>query len=604
VRMDDAYYLGLLGDACLRAGRTAEALATLRVALDAVPRGGRFFWDAELNRLLGAALLATGDREEGEARLRRALDVAREQGSHMLELRGAVSLGRLLHEQGRTAEARDLVAAAYERLGEGAETADLRAAARLLAELDGSSAQAPPAEVRYARSGGLSIAYEVTGEGPIDLVLVPGFLSHLEMDRREPRHARFLDRLAEMARLVRFDKRGTGLSDRPGGVPDLETRMDDVRAVMEAAGSEQAVLFGYSEGGPLSILFAATYPERATGLVLFGAYAKRMGPVDDYPWAPTEARRRAHIEAMGGDWGYERHMRLICPSADDALARWWGERCRAAASPAAVRALLEMNSLIDVRAVLPAIRVPTIVVQRAGDEVVRPEEGRYLAEHIPGARLVELPGRDHWVAHDPDGLVDAIRGFLAEIGGRLGGRPEDRVLATVLAVDRPDRAMIAREASRYAGEMVEGAGAPVILFDGPARAIRCGLGVQRAAAAEGRPVRVGLHIGEIARGDAAAESGPIQVATAVCAEAAPGEVLVTATVRDLVAGSGLAFEDRGERGSPGLGERRRLYAAIGPEGSAAQARRPATSAQDDEPTPPTENGVAATTNATTAPKRN
>jgi DNA-binding SARP family transcriptional activator/pimeloyl-ACP methyl ester carboxylesterase len=598
-RMDDAYYLGLLADACIGAGRYAQAIEALGRALDAVPRGGRFFWDAELNRLMGVALLATGDREEGEARLRRALDGAREQGSPLLELRAAVSLARLLHEEGRSAEAREVLVPAHEGLLEGSESADARDARALLAEV---GAGAPAPEIRYARSGDVSVAYEVTGDGPLDLVLVPGFLSHLEMDRREPRHARFLARLAEMARLIRFDKRGTGLSDRPGGVADLETRMDDVRAVMDAAGSDRAVILGYSEGGPLSILFAATHPGRAAALVLVGAYAKRMGPDEDYPWARTEDARRAHIDALEGDWGYERHMRLICPSADDALARWWGERCRAAASPAAARALLEMNSLIDVRAVLPAIRVPTLVVHRAQDEVVRVEEARYLAARIPRARLVELPGRDHWVAHDPDGLLDALRAFLSEIAGP-GGPREERVLATVLRAGGVDRAMLAREALRHAGAVIDSEGAPLALFDGPARAIRCGLALQRAATAEGRPARIGLHTGEVVRRESSVEGVPIRVASAVCAEAAPGEVLVSATLRDLVAGSDLAFADRGERSSAGLGERRRLYAAMGPSGSPAEASRPATSAQADDPTPPNENGVAATTNATTAPPR-
>ncbi|HEX6049288.1 MAG TPA: alpha/beta fold hydrolase, partial [Gemmatimonadaceae bacterium] len=254
-----------------------------------------------------------------------------------------------------------------------------------------------PAPVHYARSGDLNIAYQVTGDGPLDVVLISGFLSHLEKDWEEPNHARFLERLGSNVRLIRFDKRGTGLSDRPPGLPDLETRMDDVRAVMDAVSSRRAVLFGYSEAGPMAILFAATYPERTRALVLYGAYAKRLDPDDDYPWAPTREARAAYIEHLERTWGFEADIKTMCPSADDAMARWWGERCRAAASPGAIRALNEMNSLIDVRALLPAIRVPTLVVHRGTDYDVKVEEGRYIAERIPGARFVELPGADHFV---------------------------------------------------------------------------------------------------------------------------------------------------------------------------------------------------------------
>ena len=275
--------------------------------------------------------------------------------------------------------------------------------------------------VRYARSGDLNIAYQVTGDGPLDVVLISGFVSHLEKDWEEPGHARFLERLGSIVRLIRFDKRGTGLSDRPPGLPDLETRMDDVRAVMDAADSRRAVLFGYSEGGPMAILFAATYPERTRALVLYGAYAKRLDPDDDYPWAPTREARAAYIEHLERDWGFEADMKMMCPSADEALARWWGERCRAAASPGAIKALNEMNSLIDVRALLPAIRVPTLVVHRGTDYDVRVEEGRYIAERIRGARFVELPGADHFVGVDPDQILDVVEPFLAELRRRRAG---------------------------------------------------------------------------------------------------------------------------------------------------------------------------------------
>jgi pimeloyl-ACP methyl ester carboxylesterase len=258
---------------------------------------------------------------------------------------------------------------------------------------DAGSAPAPRHQpVHYADSDGLKIAYQITGRGNRDIVLVAGFVSHLELDWAEPRHAGFLDRLGSLGRLIRFDKRGSGMSDRPSDLPDMETRMHDVLAVMDAAGSDRAVLLGYSEGGPMSILMAAMHPERVDALVLYGAYARRLR-ADDYPWAHTPEERNHYIERLAVEWGWEADMRALCPSADDAMARWWGQRARAAATPSTVRSLIAMNSLIDVRAALGSVRVPTLVLHRRGDRDSRMEEGRYLAEHIPGARRVRRPGR-------------------------------------------------------------------------------------------------------------------------------------------------------------------------------------------------------------------
>jgi DNA-binding SARP family transcriptional activator/pimeloyl-ACP methyl ester carboxylesterase len=276
----------------------------------------------------------------------------------------------------------------------------------------GVGVRRPP--VRYARSGDLNIAYQVSGAGPPDLVLVSGFISHLEKDWEDPRHAHFLDRLAAFSRLIRFDKRGTGLSDRPGGLPDLETRMDDVRAVMDAAGSAGAMLFGYSEGGAMSLLFAATYPERVKALVLYGVFAARA-PGEDYPWAPTPAERAVLAEQIEREWGWEADMHRMCPNADQAMAYWWGERARAAASPGAARALIAMNSKVDVRHVLSEVRAPTLVLHRSGDLDARVEEGRYIAERIPEARFVELPGEDHFVAINPDQILDQVESFLHSV---------------------------------------------------------------------------------------------------------------------------------------------------------------------------------------------
>src|SRR5579862_178776 len=246
--------------------------------------------------------------------------------------------------------------------------------------------------IRYARSGEVSIAYQVTGDGPRDLLLVSGFVSNLESDWEHPDSAHFLSRLARFSRLIRFDKRGTGLSDRNVGLPDLGTRMDDVRVVLDATGSEKAALFGYSEGGPLSMLYAATHPDRTSALVLYGTYAKRAQPDDDYPWAATWEERVAYAEETERGWGEEFDLGRMAPGVDKSFGRWWAARARASASPAAARDLILMNSKIDVRSALPAIHVPTLVLHRVNDLDSRIEEGRYLAERIPDARLVELAG--------------------------------------------------------------------------------------------------------------------------------------------------------------------------------------------------------------------
>ena len=529
-RMDDAFYLGLLADARARAGRGDEALAALEEARAEVPRGGRFFWEAELGRLRGELLVRAGRPEEGEDALRSALETARGQGSPTLERRARTALARVLRASGRAGEAAPLL----------------------------PPEPAPSPAVRYARSGALSIAYEVTGGGPPDLVLVPGFVSHLAMDRAEPRHVRFLDRLAAFSRLIRFDKRGTGLSDRPAGLPDLETRMDDVRAVMDAAGSRRAVLLGYSEGGPLSVLFAATHPERVAALVLVNSYAKRVDPDADYPWASPREERLRSIETLEEEWGFEALGAALCPSGDEAMRRWWADRCRAAASPGAARALSEMNSLIDVRDVLRAIRVPTLVVHRTGDMRVAVGHGRYLAERIPGARLVEVPGIDHFVGVDADQIADAVEPWVRSLPPGPAASPEAfPALATILAAaDAAGGPALREEVARHRGRFGEG----VALFDGPTRAIRCGLAIARRDPA----ARLGAHTGEVS----GAHGPAVEVARSVAAAARPGELLVTATTRDLVPGSGLGFHDDGRR----LDGERRLYAAADPgDGAGAGA---------------------------------
>ncbi|GLY96181.1 alpha/beta fold hydrolase [Actinoplanes sp. NBRC 103695] len=395
---------------------------------------------------------------------------------------------------------------------------------------DGAASPAPRHEpVGYAESDGLQIAYQVTGGGPRDIVLVAGFVSHLELDWADPRHAAFLDRLGGLGRLIRFDKRGTGLSDRPRDVPDLETRMHDLLAVMDASGSGRAVLFGYSEGGPMAALLAAMYPERVEALVLYGSYAKRERS-DDYPWAPTREERQRYVERLAVEWSWEADMRVMAPSADDAMARWWGQRARAAATPSTVRALIAMNTLVDVRDALPSVRVPTLVLHRRGDRDSRPEEGRYLAEHIPGARFVELPGADHFVAIDSHQILDPIAAFLTSLGPT---RPPDLALRAVLAI-RGTVPPLAVPVTRTP------AGVPVAIYDGPATAIRDMLTKPLGDA------RLGLHIAEIAR-DGAVVSGPgVDEAVRLASLAAPGHFLASVTVRDLVAASGIALVAAGD----------------------------------------------------------
>ena len=397
-----------------------------------------------------------------------------------------------------------------------------------------SAAEAPPDDrppVRYTTSDGLHIAYQVTGGGDLDIVLISGFVSHLDLDWDDPRHARFLDGLGSSGRLIRFDKRGTGMSDRPQGVPDLETRMHDVLAVMDAAGSERAVLVGYSEGGPMALLMAAMHPERVLSLVLYGTYAKRTR-APDYPWARTAEERAAYAEQLVTKWDWEADLLMRCPSGDGAMRRWWSRRMRAAATPATIRALLDMNSLVDVRDLLPTISVPTLVVHRTGDQLVSPEEGAYLAERVPGATFRLLEGPDHFVAGDPAQLVDTIGPFLA--AGPTA--TQHRALAAVAAASGPDPAAL----RRALGGTVRRTGAAddVVLFDGPATGVRAALAVLGRHPGGG----VGLSVAEIVVGGGPVSGPSVDRAVGLAAMTAPGQVLVTATAAALLAGSGVRLE--------------------------------------------------------------
>jgi pimeloyl-ACP methyl ester carboxylesterase/DNA-binding CsgD family transcriptional regulator len=411
--------------------------------------------------------------------------------------------------------------------------------------------------VRYTQRDGLNIAYQVTGSGDVDLVLVAGFVSHLTLDWTERRHAHFLHRLGSFSRLIRFDKRGTGMSDRPGTLPDLETRMGDVAAVMDATRSENAVLFGYSEGGPMSILYAATHPERVRGLVIYSSYARRLW-APDYPWGSRPEERARYAAQLEQDWAWEADMRHMCPNADEELARWWGQRCRAATSPGAARALIEMNTLVDVRDALRAVQAPTLVLHRRHDVDSDVQEGRYLADHIPGARFVELDGTDHFVAVDPDQILDPVEEFVRSLESRA---PTETSLTTLLAfhVEEPIdpawvRGMLQEVVERYHGVPAMAENTSVLAtFDGPARAIRCALEVVERAGSAGLHLAVGLHTAEVARRGATVAGGGVALTQEVAARAERGEVWVTSTLRDLTAGSGFAFQSRDHLEASSLG---------------------------------------------------
>jgi class 3 adenylate cyclase len=431
-------------------------------------------------------------------------------------------------------------------------------------------------------SEGVNIAYQVVGTGPFDLVYVPGWVSNVEMMWEEPRMAAFLKRLASFARLIVFDKRGTGLSDPvpDAELPGLERRMDDVRAVMDAAGSERAALLGHSEGGNMCILFAATFPARTSALVLVGCYAKRSR-TDVYPWAPDPVEREREIAETERTWGRADMTPTLAPSlADDqALRDWFARYLRLSASPRAAATLLRMNTQIDTRDVLPAIRVPSLLIYRTGDQDVMVDEGRWIASRIPDARFVELPGGDHLMwAGDAEAILDEIEGFLT--GVRRGPAP-DRVLTTVLFTDiagSTERAAamgdrdwagllerhhvaIRRELNRFQGREVDTAGDGFLArFDGPARAVRCAIGAGDAVRQLGLEIRAGVHTGEVELVDDTIRGVAVHIGARIAGLASPGQVLVSRTVKDLVAGSGLVFEDHGEHELKGVPDLWHLYA--------------------------------------------
>jgi pimeloyl-ACP methyl ester carboxylesterase len=437
-----------------------------------------------------------------------------------------------------------------------------------------------PPETRYAKSGDVNIAYQVVGEGPLDLVYVPGWISNVELMWDEPAHAHVLERLASFSRLILFDKRGTGLSDPVpvDRLPTLEARMDDVRAVLDAADSERTAVFGFSEGGLMSVCFAATYPERTTALVLYGVFAKRIWS-PDYPWAPTPEARAREIEDLERNWATGMDLDQLAPSEDEAFKQRLATYFRRSASPGAAVALMRMNTQIDVRDVLPTIRTPTLVLHRVDDRDAKIEEGRWIADHIPGARLAELEGDAHTLwGGDTDAIVDEIEEFLT---GVRPHRQADRVLATVLFTDivgstkratelgdsgwrellAAHHAQVRKQLDRFRGQEIDTAGDGFFAtFDGPARAVQCATAVRDAVRSLGLEIRAGVHTGEVQLADGRVTGIAVHLGARVAGLAGSGEVLVSSTVKDLVAGSGIAFEERGTHVLKGVPGEWHLYA--------------------------------------------
>jgi class 3 adenylate cyclase len=430
--------------------------------------------------------------------------------------------------------------------------------------------------VRYARSGDVSIAYRIFGQGSGDIVLIPGTLSHVELLWEVPSYAHLLKRLTAFARVIVFDKRGQGLSDRVAE-QTIEERIGDVCAVMDAAGSDRAAIYGWSEGGPMCLMFAATYPARTSALILFGTFAS----IKDEPWAVTPEAYGKTLRQLDAHWGEGILIRVNAPSRrnDAAVLEWFARIERAAASPGSIRDLMKANYKLDVRHLLATIQTPTLILHRAEDGLVPVRAGRYLAEHIPGAKYIEIPGTDHMVLDQEtqDIVADEIEEFIT--GSRRHPEPV-RVLATIMFTDIVGStqrvaevgdarwrellgnfyAVLRKELTAFRGHEVSTAGDGLLAtFDGPARAIRCARSMQEKIRPLGLQVRTGLHTGECELIDDDIGGIAVHIAARVAALAQPSEVLVSSTVRDLVAGSGIEFVDRGAHNLKGVPGDWRLF---------------------------------------------
>jgi class 3 adenylate cyclase len=436
-------------------------------------------------------------------------------------------------------------------------------------------------DTHYAKSGSVHIAYQTVGSGSLDLVLIPGLWTHVEHQWEEPQFARFLNRLASFSRLIIFDARGAGLSDRALELPPLEEQMDDVIAVLDAVGSQSAAFFGISQAGPMAMLFAASHPERTRALVLYGTYASAAAR-EGYPWGRSPQWMGDFDRRIDELWGSGVFLPEVAPSLaeDPAFSRWWGRYERLSYGPGNALAYFHTNATVDARAVLPSIRVPTLVLQRVLDDYRNPGHAGYIASHIPGARLVELPGRDHLpYVGEADAVLDEVEEFLT------GVRPSpehDRVLATVLFTDivgstehagrvgdrawtdliERHHALVRDELSRFRGREVDTAGDGFLaVFDGPGRAVRCAAAIVRGVRALELEVRAGVHTGEIELIGEKVRGIAVHIGARVAAIAGPSEVLVSSTVRDLVAGSGIEFVERGVFPLKGIEGEWRLFAA-------------------------------------------
>ena len=438
-------------------------------------------------------------------------------------------------------------------------------------------------QTHYARSGDVHIAYQVVGDGPLDMIYVPPFLTHVEILWEEPSVERFLMRQAEIGRLILFDRRGSGLSDPVTGAPTLEEQTDDVRAVMDAVGSERAALFAQAESTSMAALFAASFPERTSHLILYAPMAKATRS-DEIPWAHTPEERAQMVELMAEAWGKGQGDIQIAPSLNEhaGFQAWFGKLQRYAASPGAMRSIMDLIAQYDVCHVYPTIRVPTLIIRRQGDELVKREHSLYLADKIPDAKLVELPGDENFIAAgDHDAVLEEIEEFLT--GGRRMRVP-DRILATVLFTDIVDSttraaelgdrrwrellgshdSAVRRQLDRFQGREIKQVGDGFLAtFDGPARALRCARAIVDSVGQLGIDVRAGLHTGEVEVIGDDVGGLAVHIGARVSASAGPREVLVSSTVKDLVVGSGIEFEDRGRHALKGVPGEWQLFAVNG-----------------------------------------
>ncbi len=437
-------------------------------------------------------------------------------------------------------------------------------------------------ETKYTTSGSVNIAYQAFGEGNVDLVIVPGWVSNIDIFWEEPSVARFFERLASFTRVILFDKRGTGLSDRVTETPTLEERMDDVRAVMDAIGSKRAALLGYSEGGPMCALFAVTYPERTHSLIMIGSYPKLLAS-EDYTFGRPLDEFEAFMEVVKRDWGGPVGLDLRAPSRtnDPRFRQWWAKFLRTSASPSTALALSHMNANIDIRNLLPSIQVSTLLIHATGDRTLNVRASRYMAERIPNAKLVELDSEDHVPFGDSaDEIVAEVQEFLT---GTHAAGPADRVVTTLMFTDIVDstkraaelgdtrwrdllnahHAAVRHEFAVYRGKEIKSTGDGFhAIFDGPARAIQCGCAIHRAVKPMGLDLRIGLHTGECEiRGDSI-EGLAVHLAARIAGFAHAGQVVVSQTVKDLVSGSGLKFEDLGVQSLKGIPDAWRLYGVV------------------------------------------